>query len=72
MKYEKYQYWYIYLLYGWTLDIVQGTLDYLGMAATSKIVAASLTYPFLVLRARLQDQDQRYTSTLDTAKRIWR
>ncbi len=42
------------------------------MAAMSKVVAASLTYPFLVLRARLQDQDQRYTSTFDAFKRILR
>ena len=51
---------------------LQGPLEYVSMAAMSKVVAASLTYPFLVLRARLQDQDQRYTSTLDTARKIIR
>ena len=34
--------------------VLQGPLEYIFMAATSKLVAASATYPYQVIRARLQ------------------
>ena len=34
--------------------LLQGPLEYIFMAATSKLVAASATYPYQVIRARLQ------------------
>ena len=34
--------------------LLQGPLEYIFMAASSKLVAASATYPYQVIRARLQ------------------
>ncbi|XP_003387458.1 PREDICTED: mitochondrial folate transporter/carrier-like [Amphimedon queenslandica] len=49
-----------------------GPLTYIAMAATSKAVAASVTYPYQVIRARLQDQEQKYSGVISTIKRTWR
>lgn len=41
-------------------------------AAFSKLVAAIFTYPYQVVRTRLQDQHHDYRGTLDCINRIWR
>lgn len=53
-------------------DIKLGTLEYLSFAALSKLFAASITYPYQVVRARLQDQHNTYTGLLDVVKKTWR
>lgn len=47
-------------------------LEYLVFAAVSKTIAVSVTYPYQVLRARIQSQHQRYTSIFDCIRRTWR
>ncbi|XP_023669993.2 solute carrier family 25 member 32b [Paramormyrops kingsleyae] len=47
-------------------------LEYLSMAALSKVFAVSTTYPYQVVRARLQDQHTTYSGALDVIRRTWR
>lgn len=50
----------------------QGTSEYLVFAAISKLIAAAATYPYQVIRARLQDQHHSYKGTWDCVKMTWR
>lgn len=47
------------------------TWEYLGAAAASKLVASATFYPFQLVRARLQDQHQQYSSVIEVAKTTW-
>nr|XP_046170682.1 mitochondrial folate transporter/carrier-like [Oncorhynchus gorbuscha] len=47
-------------------------LEYITMAALSKIFAVATTYPYQVVRARLQDQHNKYNGVLDVVRRTWR
>lgn len=53
-------------------DAKLGTLEYLSFAALSKLFAASITYPYQVMRARLQDQYTDYTGLWDVVSKTWR
>ena len=52
-------------------------LDVFGVSAAAKLGATLLTYPLLLVKARLQSAgkhthaDRRYTGTLDAVLRIW-
>ncbi|XP_012673477.1 mitochondrial folate transporter/carrier-like [Clupea harengus] len=46
-------------------------LEYIGMAALSKIFAVATTYPYQVVRARLQDQHNNYRGVVDVLRRTW-
>lgn len=47
-------------------------LEYVTMAALSKVFAVVTTYPYQVVRARLQDQHNTYTGVVDVVRRTWR
>uniref|UniRef100_G3NMC5 Solute carrier family 25 member 32 n=1 Tax=Gasterosteus aculeatus aculeatus TaxID=481459 RepID=G3NMC5_GASAC len=51
---------------------LQSSLEYITMAAVSKIFAVATTYPYQVVRARLQDQHNTYKGVLDVITRTWR
>lgn len=53
-------------------DAKLSALEYITMAALSKIFAVATTYPYQVVRARLQDQHNRYNGVIDVIRRTWR
>uniref|UniRef100_A0A182K3M3 Mitochondrial folate transporter/carrier n=1 Tax=Anopheles christyi TaxID=43041 RepID=A0A182K3M3_9DIPT len=54
------------------IDAKLTTSEYLTFAAVSKLIAAAGTYPYQVIRARLQDQNHSYKGTWDCVKLTWR
>ncbi|TRY72311.1 hypothetical protein TCAL_05380 [Tigriopus californicus] len=54
------------------IDHKLGTLEYLFFAALSKLFAAVTTYPYQVVRARLQDQHSEYKGAVDCVQKILR
>ncbi|XP_054721082.1 mitochondrial folate transporter/carrier-like isoform X2 [Uloborus diversus] len=71
MAYEEMKKFYIGY-YQLPYDDKLGTSQYLCFAALSKLFAASVTYPYQVVRARLQDQYKEYSGALEVIKRTWR
>ncbi|XP_040899456.1 mitochondrial folate transporter/carrier-like [Toxotes jaculatrix] len=53
-------------------DTKMNPLEYITMAALSKIFAVATTYPYQVVRARLQDQHNTYNGVIDVIRRTWR
>lgn len=49
-----------------------GNTEYLCFAALSKFVAAFTTYPYQVVRTRLQDLELKYSGSLDCIRRTYR
>ncbi|KAF7269191.1 hypothetical protein GWI33_017765 [Rhynchophorus ferrugineus] len=62
-RYQKY--------YNLPISKKLGTLEYLTFSATSKIIAVLSTYPYQVVRARLQNQHYAYEGALDCIKKTW-
>lgn len=54
------------------IDTKMGTTEYLSFAAISKLIAAAVTYPYQVVRARMQDHNHSYAGTWDCIKQTWR
>ncbi|XP_050095693.1 mitochondrial folate transporter/carrier isoform X1 [Anopheles aquasalis] len=54
------------------IDAKLTTAEYLTFAAVSKLIAAAATYPYQVIRARLQDQNHSYKGAWDCVKLTWR
>ncbi|XP_011786525.1 PREDICTED: mitochondrial folate transporter/carrier [Colobus angolensis palliatus] len=48
------------------------TVEYISVAALSKIFAVAATYPYQVIRARLQDQHMFYSGVIDVITKTWR
>ncbi|XP_060084743.1 mitochondrial folate transporter/carrier-like [Ylistrum balloti] len=57
---------------GCNADYRLKSLEYIVFAALSKIIAASTTYPYQVIRSRLQDQHRDYGGILDIISQIFR
>ncbi|XP_016319855.1 mitochondrial folate transporter/carrier-like [Sinocyclocheilus anshuiensis] len=53
-------------------DAKLNALEYITMAALSKIFAVAMTYPYQVVRARLQDQHNTYDGVVDVVRRTFR
>lgn len=53
------------------LSLLQSPLEYITIAAISKIFAVAMTYPYQVVRARLQDQHNNYSGIVDVMSRTW-
>ncbi|XP_044756063.1 mitochondrial folate transporter/carrier [Coccinella septempunctata] len=48
------------------------TIQYLTFAAVSKLAAVSITYPYQVVRARLQNQFYSYNGIMDCLRKTWK
>lgn len=71
MAYEELKKYYIDR-YQLSKDSKLSTGAYLTCAALSKLFAAVITYPYQVVRARLQDQYANYHGVTDVIRRTWR
>ena len=72
MAYEQLKTYRAKKLSGGQIDLSAG--DYLVLSGLAKIIAGSTTYPYQVVRARLQmyNADATYKSARDVVGQIWR
>ncbi|XP_067630256.1 solute carrier family 25 member 32 [Eurosta solidaginis] len=71
MTYEEMKNWYN-TYRKLPIDTKLATTEYLAFAAISKLIAAAATYPYQVIRARLQDHHLNYKGSWDCIKQTWR
>lgn len=71
MVYEEFKKLHSYF-YNQPISTKLGTVEYLTFAASSKLVAAALTYPYQVIRARLQNQHYSYNGMWDCIVQTWK
>lgn len=62
-RYNKYK--------GRSITTKLNTEEYLSFAAVSKLIAAATTYPYQVIRARLQNQYNSYSGMWDCISKTW-
>lgn len=55
-----------------SLSTKMSTIAYLTFSSTSKIIAVAATYPYQVVRARLQDKNHNYAGICDCIQKIWK
>ncbi|KAA3672468.1 solute carrier family 25 (mitochondrial folate transporter), member 32 [Paragonimus westermani] len=48
------------------------SLEYLTFASASKLIAAFVTYPYQVVRSRMQDQHRQYNGFSHVIRELWR
>lgn len=58
--------------YGYSEDQKLGATETVLMSGFSKFIAVSTTYPYMMLRARLQDPHRDYSGVLDTIQSTWK
>lgn len=51
---------------------LQGPMEYITFAAISKMFAVTLTYPYQVVRSRLQEQHRQYSGVINVVSETWR
>ena len=68
VSYEKMKEWY-YNYRGYSTDVRLSPIPYIAISACSKVAAVSLTYPYQVVRSRLQDPTCAYTGSMDIIRR---
>lgn len=71
MVYEELKNWYNGYL-NVPIDTKLSTSEYIFFAAVSKLLAAASTYPYQVVRARLQDHHHNYSGSVECVRLIWR
>ncbi|CAK9833934.1 Mitochondrial folate transporter/carrier [Anthophora retusa] len=71
MVYEELKNWYNNYL-NVPIDTKLSTWEYIFFAAVSKLIAAATTYPYQVVRARLQDHHHNYRGSVHCIESIWR
>ncbi|XP_063694024.1 solute carrier family 25 member 32-like [Bolinopsis microptera] len=71
VSYEKMKEYY-YKKNSYNLDEKLGVFPYIALSASSKVLAVSLTYPYQVIRSRLQDASCQYNGSWDIIMRTVR
>nr|AKN21596.1 slc25a-28 [Schmidtea mediterranea] len=72
VTYESMKNFYSQWYYRKDINTKLNTWEYLLLGCVSKLVAASTTYPYQVVRSRLQDQHRVYGGIIDVIFQLWK